>query len=254
MRQLHIVNLSLPKTGTKSVAGLFSAFRARHEYQFDAATKILEAYSDGRISRVELSAFLLTRQALGQLEVDSSSVNFWFVREFITLMPQAKFLVVLREPLSWLESVLAHLQRDAIDASTRGLPFPASFMRLAKVSGVCFDPSMAQNAEVYKRALPDLSRRLLQFWTSQNQQILAVVPPNRRLVLGTEYLSVSHRALSSFAGIEPGMLTANTGHLHKRPVLPKLKYADLISSSLEPEKSQALLKWANIRKLITLEN
>lgn len=254
MRQLHIVNLSLPKTGTKSVAGLFSAFRARHEYQFDAATKILEAYDDGKISRVELSAFLLTRQALGQLEVDSSSVNFWFAREFTTLMPQAKFIVVVREPFSWLESVLAHLQRDAIDASTRGSPFPASLMRLAKVSGVCFDPSLAQDAEAYRKALPELSRQLLQFWVSQNERILAVVPRNRRLILGTEYLSVSHRALSSFAGIEPGMLTTTSGHLHKRPDSPKLKYSDLISGSLEPEKSQAMLMWAYIRKLITLDN
>lgn len=249
MRNIQLVNLSLPKTGTKSIAGLFSAFRARHEYQLDAATKILEAHYEGRANRRDLSAFLLTRDALGQLEVDSSSVNFWFAEEFVTLMPQAKFLLVLREPFKWLDSVLNHLQRDVLQMQARELPFPAGFLRLAKISGVSFDPTSAEDPENFRNAVPGLSRQLLQFWIDQNDRILKIVPHDRRLILETEELSRSHRVLSSFADIDTEMLTPASGHEHKRPNTSNLYHTTSGVRPLEPVELQASHLWAKIQGL-----
>ncbi|MEM7120321.1 MAG: sulfotransferase [Pseudomonadota bacterium] len=253
MRRLHLVNLSLPKTGTKSIAGLFANFRARHEYQFEAATKILEAYHHRRVERTDLSAFLLTRDTLGHLEVDSASVNFWFADLFVELFPQARFLVVLREPYAWLESVLAHLQRDVVEMKAHGLPYPASFRRLADVSGINFDPRSAESPDDFRGTMPFLSRQMLEFWCEQNTRLMRVVPPHRRLVLQTDDLSRSHNALSRFVGVKTEMLDVEAGHLHRRPDKSTL-LAPCVRDSIEDALgSRPSHLWSEIKRLVVTD-
>lgn len=254
MRRLHLVNLSLPKTGTKSIAGLFSGFRARHEYQFEAATRILEACHQGRLERTDLSAFLMTRDALGQLEVDSASINFWFAEEFVELFPHARFLVVLREPYAWLESVLAHLHRDVLEMKLRGQPYPDSFRRLAKTGGISFDPTSAEDLDTFRSVMPSLSRQLLEFWCDQNARLIRVVPPNRRLVLQTDELSRSHNVLSRFAGVETEMLVVEAGHLHLRPDRTTMLAPSVRQSLQGTIGSRPSQLWSEIKRLIVTDD
>ena len=216
-RRFHLINVSLPKTGTKSVAGLFSRFRAFHEFQHEASAQAIVAYHTGRCSREDMRQFVLARDAAGLLEVDSASFNNWYADLCVDLFPRAIFLLSVRHPHSWLESVLSHMRRDAEAAQSQSVAYPERFRRLGELVVGDFDPDVLLSQKALVEALPHLTTNLLAFWTERQLALLACLPEDRRIVIETDRLTESSDKLARFVGVNPQLLDLTASHLHRRP-------------------------------------
>lgn len=217
LRRFQLINLSLQKTGTKSIYGVFGNYRSAHEFQHDEATTALSAFHSGTLDEVRLRAYLATRDAIGQLEVDSASFNVWFAKQYITLFPNALFLIVLRHPVDWLDSVLTHIRRDVRHTLQEGQPYPDRFKRQAELAVGPFAPEVFLDDNNLAIALPELSQNLLAYWKKQNRLLIEAVPPVRRLILSTENLSRSLVQLAGFVGVPVDTLIPGQSHLHRKP-------------------------------------
>ncbi|SLN54982.1 sulfotransferase [Ruegeria meonggei] len=220
LRRFQLINLSLQKTGTKSVAGIFGNYRAAHEFQHEAATEALSAYKSGELNENEVRAYLATRDAVGQLEVDSASFNAWFAEQYVDLFPGARFLIVLRHPIEWLDSVLTHIQRDVFHTAQTDQPYPDRFKRQAELVVSSFSPEVFLDEEQLIKALPEISKGLLVHWQERNTHLIDTVPVDRRLVLRTDRLSSSLPQLAQFVGVSAKNLIADQSHLHRKPDHP----------------------------------
>ncbi|WP_299891428.1 sulfotransferase [uncultured Ruegeria sp.] len=212
--------MSLQKTGTKSVAGIFGNYRAAHEFQHEAATEALSAYKSGELNENEVRAYLATRDAIGQLEVDSTSFNTWFAEQYVDLFPGARFLIILRHPIEWLDSVLTHIQRDVFHTAQTDQPYPDRFKRQAELVVSSFSPEAFLDDEQLIKALPEISKGLLVHWQERNTHLINTVPVDRRLVLRTDRLSASIPQLAQFVGVPSKNLIAQQSHLHRKPDHP----------------------------------
>ena len=216
-RRFHLINVSPQKTGTRSIAGIFRRFRAAHEYQHDRATAAIHDRHFGHTDSESLKVFVLARDAAGLLEVDSASFNHWYADILTLLFPRARFLLSVREPQSWLESLLSHAQREVICAAKQGQPFPPRFQRQADMIFDEFDTAWFRDDDALQRRLPHLCDTLLGFWVDTHRRLIALLPEDRRLILSTGRLSQSLSQLADFVGVSENTLDSASAHLHRRP-------------------------------------
>lgn len=104
-RAFHAFCVGAPRTGTTSMAGLFRGYyRSRHEVDSERVLQVALDYAEGKISEGDFRNFVHQRDRSMLLEMDSSSHNYYLTPMVADLFPEAKFLLPIREPLSWLDS------------------------------------------------------------------------------------------------------------------------------------------------------
>jgi len=105
--QLYCVGTA--KSGTHSVEAIFREnLRSADEVDSEHVIDVVLDYANGRMSREELRAYLLKRDRVLQLELDSSQLNYFFLHELVELFPKAKFILTIRNPYAWLDSFINH--------------------------------------------------------------------------------------------------------------------------------------------------
>ena len=57
-RRFRAYNVGIAKSGTTSIAGIFSQYRAAHEFMFPETTKAISDYKTGLISKEEFIGFM----------------------------------------------------------------------------------------------------------------------------------------------------------------------------------------------------
>ena len=104
-RKFHIINLSLSKTGSTSIYGIFSRLNSSHEFMNSETTETLFQWQEGKIDTVKLDKFLLDRDQKNKFQVDSSTFLHLAQDRLFYLFPQAKFLLCVRDGQSWITSL-----------------------------------------------------------------------------------------------------------------------------------------------------
>jgi hypothetical protein len=221
-RRFHIINLSMARTGTASIAGLFGHFRSGHEYLLpETLTHILDR-RDGLISDAELDAFLLERDRRSGLEIDSTSVLYLAQDRLFALFPDARFLLVVRNGADRLVSLMEMMnflqQSCAKEAMFYGMPC-AELMRQAKRAmppslARSMSPALTDVKSVYMKSLPDLAADWGK-WTLTTLQNLGRLPPGRVLIIRTNDIDASYEQLAALAGIDQSELDLSKHHLNR---------------------------------------
>lgn len=206
-RRFRAYNVGIAKSGTTSVAGIFSNYRAGHEFMFPETTKAISDYRTGVISKEEFTSFLRARDQKGNLEMDSASFNFMYVDILAEAFPEAKFIATIRDCYSWLDSALnMFLVLDIpdwmIDFGSRSF-------------GVQITREMFGSHQNLLRALPGLLDGILGYWADGMQFTLDNLPEERSLVIKTEEISKSLERMASFLGIPESTLVREKSHLFK---------------------------------------
>ncbi len=215
-RRVHLYVLGLVKTGSVSLCGIFGTYRVTHEYlQWETHQQVIR-WHRGQLSREEMRAFLLDRDARAALELDAAHFN----RHYCDILaeefdgerssPPARFIYLLRDPYSWVESHINYFTQidcEALhgDLLPNGLPFdlPRGAMapRQELIENFC------RYAEVP-----------IAFWASENRvalQRLQSAAPNRSLLLYTHEVSRSLPRLAEFAGVPSESLLAERCHSNR---------------------------------------
>jgi len=187
------------KTGTNSLAQMFARdYRSAHE----PAKHALLALILKRPQTKDADFRAAVRGLLDplDLEMNASQLNGYIVESLVALYPNAKFVLTIREPASWVRSFANHqltrgeLARGSLWARFRNLRF--------------LGEDMPEGNALYTLD------QYLHFWLSHNLNVLGVVPRERLLVVRTERLNAEIPRLASFLGVGEDTITharANEG-------------------------------------------
>jgi hypothetical protein len=229
-RRFHLIGVGLPKTGTTSLAYLFQPFRWGDEFLFAESIERIIAWKAGRIGHEGMRCWLASRAEAGALELDSASFNHFFLDILVELHPAACFVYTRRDAVSWADSFLNMLLRHG--TYLRGHPWPEWQLALGRLMAPSFDPGQFASPEHLRLALRPLAEELLEFYARETARIEAALPPERSLVIPTDFLSTHLDTLAAFAGLPRSALNtagshANRGHgkipfVAALPDLPRL--------------------------------
>jgi hypothetical protein len=197
----------MPKSGTHSIAGLFSArYRAAHEPEFTELWHTLFSVKDGLMSKEELSNYVRKRDKRLWLELDSSNLNAFLIDILLKEFDQAKFILPVRDCYSWLASAINHRM-------TRKLPPDWKKQQNFRFGTNQFE--YAKEEELLKQyQLPTIDAYLA-CWAEHHRKVLETVPEHKLLVIRTHEISTSCEKIASFVGVPVENLNQEHSHMFK---------------------------------------
>lgn len=199
-RRIHAYNLGMGRTGTTAMAGIFSSFRSSHEPLGRATISVLERYWNGELSDQDVRVFLQKRDRVHRFEFESSPFLGPFAKYLARIFPEAKFLLSVRSPCSWL--------RSAIDKCVN-TPRASHPSHIVKLRDLCYGPP----PDTYPRQEKALASYnlhtlggFLRYWGWHNQTVLKNVPDRRLLLVPTRALNDAIAKIGDVVGVDPEML------------------------------------------------
>lgn len=271
-RRFHLINLSLPKTGSTSIASIFRNYRSIHEaMHMETVNKVLD-WREGKITGEQLDKFLLERDKKAHYpEVDSATFLHFAIDRIVKLFPEAIYLICVRNGDDWIVSIIGNLLQyfgpNGLMSDDGFLPpgvLPEGYLsderperiyigefalRYAKVFSAKITPkAFRDTAKLRENILPMLDD-FARFWGENTLRSLERTPIKSRLVVRTRDLSKSLDRLARFTGQPPDNFDISDSHKNKDRQAPKIR--KLIG---EENIARAIKPWqekidAELRKL-----
>lgn len=176
-----IVNLSLPKTGSTSIAELFIGHGGVHEgMHIKSVNHILGSPNPGKPNEATKD-YLLYRQDKIQATIDSATFLHFFGDNITSLWPDSLFLQVVREPLPWLISYLSMIMEFGI--ALRQNQNPALHIwskRYANLQCSGLDPVQLPDYLDDFNRFTEIVDGLLSFWNNRTLSTYSLINKLRR--------------------------------------------------------------------------
>ena len=195
------------KSGTASLYGLLRRHhRAAHEPERERTLDLILREARGELDQHSIRDELEQRDQRLSLDYDIAWANQFLLDHLLTVFPDATFIVLIRDPYTWLQSMVGHLISRQIPPDVRAFldwwfkpaQYPhSSHDRVLETHGV-------YSIEAYARA-----------WNRHVKHCTQVIPPTRRLILKTHAIKRSHRQIADFLKIPEESLDAGSGHLNR---------------------------------------
>lgn len=236
-RRFHAYSLGGPKTGTTSIALLFEKrFRAAHEPLHAGTMEHVLGALTGAKGRDELVRYLRWRDRELYLEMESSHPTAVFVELLVELFPQSKFILTVREPRSWLDSIINQQLNGRRQRARMTSPGPRAAFFPALHEIVCragHFPFASGESVLEEHGLYPLDG-YLSWWAEHNRRVLEAVPRERLLVLRTESLSSEVDRIADFLGVPAAEL--NLSRQHSNQAAQRFGLVDRIDAELLAQK------------------
>ncbi len=195
------------KSGTASVAGLLATHhRAAHEPERAQVLDLILREARGELDQVAVRTYLVERNRRLNLEYDIAWANQFISGHLPAVFPHARFIVLVRDPFTWLQSIIGHLSSRRIPPDVRSFldwwfkPERYPHTRDDHALEACGFYSLAAFLNAWNRHVDSCARAL---------------PPQRRLVLGTHELNHSYPKLAEFLQIPLESLDGQRGHSNR---------------------------------------
>jgi len=214
-RRIHLYGVGAPKTGTTSVARLFSEnYRSAHEADVVQTTHLLQKRTNGSIGHQQLIRAIRWLDRRRRLECESAYYLAHFCDVLVEEFPRARFILTVREPRSWLRSIID----QCINNPRAELANSDNMSYWLTLRDLCFAPPPKEYAP-QEMALAQYNLHTLDgylsYWASHNKRVLEAVPNNRLLIIRTCDLSDSVDRIATFAGIPTSTLHSEESHSHE---------------------------------------
>ena len=218
--------LGPPKSGTTSIARMFqnncrSGHEALRPYTVNAMHKhYLGSYSDN-----DLCYSYLARDKQLLLELESNCFLAYRPDLLLSCFPTSKFLITVRQPLSWLDSILdnnVNYPRNKTPTMTQWHEVMFSYSE---------ETVNLKDQPLIDQGLYPLAT-YLNYWASTYEKCLSSIPKTQRLVVGTNNISQQRDYIASFMGISLDSVQTAASHANKTTEKHKLR------SLLDPEYVQ----------------
>lgn len=215
-RKFRAFSIGLPKSGTTSIAEIFSVnYRSAHEPN---PAEILEKLLAARKSRdgvIELRNYYENlHDCLCWLEMESSWHRGLFPEITYSLYPTARYVLTIRDCYSWADSLL----NNAIIRCPKGTQNRFSTRSTGLFLKVMFGKgpfTYAPEEHVLEEANIFPLDNLFQFWAQGNQRIIDTINPSKLLILRTQEISNSLTKLAHFIGVPESSLSMDRSHARK---------------------------------------
>lgn len=214
-RRIHVYGVGAPKTGTHSIANLFSEhYRSAHEMQVERTTHLLQKRYAGGLQR--LASAVRERERRWRLECESAHLLAHFADVLADEFPRAKFILTVREPRSWLRSVIDQCIKNPRTEFLHDQEFRCWIRLRDLYFGVPPEEYPVPERPLAANDLHTLDG-YLSYWTRHNRMVLDAVPSDRLLVVRTRELSDSIDRIAAFMGVSPSTLAREKSHSYKAP-------------------------------------
>ncbi|MCA9309797.1 MAG: hypothetical protein KDA21_01230 [Phycisphaerales bacterium] len=195
------------KSGTASLAGLLSRRRTAHEPERDLLLDAILRRDRGDLATGDLRAWLEARDRRLQLEYDIAWANQFIAADLAAVFGSARFVVLVRDPWTWLDSIVGHLLSRAIPREVQD--FLDWWFRPGQW------PHTRHDAGLKARGLPSAAA-FIAAWARHIDTCARDLPSARRLVVRTHELGASAVRLASFLQIDASTLDTTRGHANRR--------------------------------------
>jgi hypothetical protein len=205
-RKAHLYCTGTAKSGTHSIEMMFGNLRSAHQPESDTVIDMIFDLASGRVDAAELGRYLLERDRRLWLDVDSSHLNFFLLGKLVKLFPEAKFILTIRNPYSWLDSFINH--ELAYEASDRWL----------KLRDFRFRPDIyihRQEEMILKEKGLYTLDGYLSYWRHHNHTVIHTVPEERLLVVRTDQITDRAEKIAAFAGVSSRDIRREKTHAFK---------------------------------------
>jgi hypothetical protein len=167
--------------------------------------------NQGRMEAADLLKFLKNRDIRNNLHMESSDFAGYFVKEFIQLDSDAKFILPIRDCYSFLESIINHqinnpVEHDCIWKLGRDLNYGSSGDIFSSEEAVLNSHDGLYPIKGY-----------LQYWAERNTKVLNQVNSKNLLVFKTNSIKDNLNNMSQFLGVPTRSLNINNSHSFKAP-------------------------------------
>ncbi|MFH0944622.1 MAG: sulfotransferase [Planctomycetota bacterium] len=204
-RRFHAFCVGLPRSGTHSIAAMFSrSYASRHEPSLLGSAAHILLFMEGRQSERTMRAVLQARDRLLRLEMEAAHYLNHVVDLLVSQFPAARFILTLREPVSWLQSEIDQ------NLKTRAYPLWNAVQRFRYRRYGSVFPSEERALETLGGVYPLGS--YLSYWKDHHDRVVRCVPADRLLVLRTDDLSGSALTLARFLAIDPASINTSRSH------------------------------------------
>ena len=226
MKKNHLYCVGTGKSGTHSIAGIFKNYKVAHDPDEHQAIKIITRIHKGQLTLSEARMHIKEREDYLDLEVNSSVLNYFFLGELLSLFPDAKFILTIRDCYTWLDSVLNHQLSHPCPEWLKDfyeIRYRPNRYEHSKEDSILADCGL-YSIEGY-----------LACWAEHNAFVIQTVAKDRLLIVRTTDISVSLGRISDFVGVPLQTLDKQKTHLY--PARTKYYLLDKIDSDFLAEKA-----------------
>ena len=182
---------------------LETEFRAAHEPDRPELLDAVVAFDEGHLTAREFDGYLLERDTRLQLEFDSSWANYFIMDRLSTLFPEARFIQLIRDCYTWLESIINHLIVRTIPEDVQSILDwwfePWKYPYTESDHGL-------QEAGVY--SLDCFVTR----WSIHAEGPAKAIPPDRLITIRTPEIRSSVRRLADFLNVSIDQIDTTKSH------------------------------------------
>lgn len=208
-RRSQLFGVGMAKSGTHSIAEMFDdTVNARHEPEGrQLILKILEIAA-GRMNAGEQRSYVRRRDRRLNLDVDSSQLNFFILEALVAEFKDARYLLTIRDPYSWLDSFINDSLRRQITPQWR------------RLRDLRFRPELFSHSnleQVLKQKGLYTLDGYLSYWSMHNQRVLDIVSPDKLLVVRTDQISAKTAIIADFARLPRETVRMERSHAFQNP-------------------------------------
>src|SRR5262245_10933234 len=229
-RRIDVCCCGLSKTGTHSIAGLFSQYRSAHhpdaQRRLQLATSVRKVTADGSATR----RVLARRDRSMWLEVESSYLAGELIAYLMQACPDKRFILTIRDVYSWADSWIDHNLNWPVEPTSMWAASDRARLRVEDY------PHTRHDGPLRARELPSLAS-LFQLWAVHNQRVLHAVPSSKLLVIRTGELIQRSEEIAQWCGVPLHTLTSDQAWLHASPT--KHKVLSKLDSSYVRETAES---------------
>ena len=185
-----------------------NSLRADHEPKAEVLLRLLVDANAGRINESDFRARLVQIFDALDLDLNVSQINGFIMPALVSLYPDARYILTIRDCRSWLYSfvnyqlTMSPTANDSAWPAFRDLRFrPRDF------------PHTPQDAALEAAKLYSLDAYLA-YWLHHNRLVIMTAPPENLLIVPMQRLAPEANRIAAFLGLPPGVADLRESHAH----------------------------------------
>lgn len=196
------------KTGTNVLASIFTELPTAHEPEAAALITTILKYTAGRVDWRCLRDLIAERDRRLGLTVDVSNLNVFLLDLLVEMAPDAVFVLTIRDPYSWLDSMLNHYLRHT----------PSDLWKDFSIYRFTREPKLhpPEESVLAENGLFSLAG-YLSYWRAHIEKVLAAVPTERLYIVRTDRIASEANNIAKFAGFPTTVVDRSRVHEYRNP-------------------------------------
>ncbi|MEX0322346.1 MAG: sulfotransferase [Puniceicoccaceae bacterium] len=217
-RRFRCYGLGMGKSGTHSLSAICEgSYYSAHEPLLEELTSVLLDYAGGKLGKKELKNYIRKRDQHLWLEMEVCTLIVHYFEILLELYPESKFILLARDPFSWINSSWNHL-------ATRPIPDWWRTFDNWRYGDDRFDYHPTEKAVLEPLNLPS-TKSHFRLWGKFNDRILNEVPAKQLMVIRLHELKNSTPEVARFLNLKEENLQPGESHQYQASALsPNLIY------------------------------